>query len=83
MPHGRNRDPSHPKRSVPWAAVVVLIVIAYPLSAGPAVWLQMRGAFGPGVVTALEAFYWPLARLADLSQAGRELLNWYVFLWMP
>jgi len=39
-------DPFQPKHSVPWATIVVLLVVVYPLSLGPVVWLARTCDFG-------------------------------------
>ena len=44
-----------------WAAVIVLwLVVAYPLSLGPAIYLNARGWVPAAVVPVLEVVYGPL-----------------------
>jgi hypothetical protein len=65
-----------------WLVVaVVLLLVLYVLSAGPAVRLfDHRGSpYQPYVA----AFYWPLIWLADMCQPIGNALQWYVSLWQP
>jgi hypothetical protein len=59
------------------ALAIVLLPVAYVLSAGPMIWLAARG-YVPDEVGLI---YAPLAFLANCFPAIRRLLNWYVGLW--
>ena len=55
-----------PKHRVPWTMIVIaLLVLAYPLSAGPVEWLIWNTEFDEDP---LEAFYSPLMDLAGQSE---------------
>jgi hypothetical protein len=71
-----------------WATVaLVLVLVGYPLSLGPAVWLQTRGMMPKFISDFLMWFYTPLefVEFADTSETrgpfGRALW-WYVQLWV-
>ena len=58
----------HPSAAF-WATVVVVVgLVAYPLSVGPACWLVDRGMFP---VEVLDGLYRPLARFLVNSCSGR------------
>jgi hypothetical protein len=52
------------------------MLVVYPLSIGPAVWLENTGFLS---VDAIEAAYAPLIGLE--SETWNRLLNWYLLLW--
>jgi len=68
-----------------WATVVVVVamMLAYPLSLGPAIWLYQHN-FVPGWArTAIPYIYSPLEWLAHHGPGPvRDFFNWYVELWM-
>ncbi len=68
-----------------WATVVLVValVVAYPLSLGPAIWLYHH-KFVPGWArTPIQYVYSPLEWLAHYGPAPiRNSLNWYVELWI-
>ncbi len=73
-----NRRQRWAKRTA-WALVVALVV--YPLSFGPAVWLYVHilpRSFAP----VLEATYAPLSRMAERSQTFRNLAFPYQDFWV-
>jgi hypothetical protein len=64
-----------------WATVaLVVVLVAYPLSLGPATWLFNNGWL-PG--TAINWLYAPLAWIGEKSEPFGNALEWYVMLWMP
>ncbi len=57
-----------------WATVVVVVVlVAYPLSFGPACWMNERGFLGATVVSAL---YSPVLVTAENRQLPK-IIDWY------
>jgi hypothetical protein len=65
-----------------WATVVVVVLVVYPLSVGPAEWMRVHGWLSKGDMQALKWFYRPLAWLETKGPEpiGR-LLFWYESLW--
>jgi hypothetical protein len=60
-------------------AIVLLVIAAYVLSCGPAVYLAESGYFSRDDLR----IYAPLDWLAGRSPAFREVLASYVELWLP
>ncbi|HEV3302717.1 MAG TPA: hypothetical protein VG055_23900 [Planctomycetaceae bacterium] len=74
------------KRSRAWiggASFALLgLLVLYPLSAGPLVWIANRTEEPPvGVVKAIDAFYEPLSWLRSKSETADNALDWYFKLW--
>jgi hypothetical protein len=67
-----------------WATVgLVVALVGYPLSIGPAVWLYDRDLLSPQTTQVLEVFYWPMTWLT--MESGWEIghvVQWYAELWM-
>ncbi len=65
-----------------WATVVVVIaLVAYPLSFGPACWANGRTHVGDqAFLTAYRPIVWAFP---TLSPAGQRAVRWYVDLWLP
>jgi hypothetical protein len=64
------------------ALVVVLALLAYPLSVGPAEWMRAHGWLSQGTLEALDWFYSPLPWIYGASPALiRRAIDWYVSLW--
>ena len=63
--------------------VVATVVIGYPLSAGPYLWLASKGVIGPTTKAVLGTFYWPLSWVMDNSEPCERLLVWFLGLWVP
>jgi hypothetical protein len=57
-----------------WATVVVVVLMGYPLSLGPACWISSRTKTGGAVVS---MFYRPM--MWGMSRSGRvsNALSWY------
>ena len=68
-----------------WAAVLfALVLVGYPLSYGPAVWLPWRHRDQPWVGDFVGFLYRPMDVLAyNGPDSVRRLLGWYAALWMP
>ncbi len=66
-----------------WILLVVLLLIIYPLSFGPFVWLVQQHDT-PGVVVGIFAIvYTPLYLVCQSSESMMGALQWYGGLWMP
>ena len=64
-----------------WAtAVVVVLLVAYPLSFGPAVWLTARGLFSESTV---QSFYLPILWSAGQAETLADGLDWWGTLGVP
>jgi hypothetical protein len=67
-----------------WATVVVVVLVAYPLSYGPACWLivHLPRAMGQVLLYVTDIVYLPISRICDHSEAVNESMNWYAGLWL-
>jgi hypothetical protein len=68
-----------------WATVVVVValVLAYPLSLGPAIWLYHHKFVPNWARMPIQVVYSPLEWLAHRGPGPvRDSLNWYVELWI-
>ena len=81
-----NADMSEPKKKPSvafWATVVVVVVlVAYSLSFGPACWL-CQCVDDPRFNDGAEFLYRPFALACDQSVAARSIAFWYDDLWEP
>jgi hypothetical protein len=63
-----------------WATVMVVVeLVAYPLSFGPCMWLMNHGCIPSWVGDV--PLYAPLGWLQERSAAFARVLQWYVDLW--
>ena len=64
-----------------WAtAVVVVGLLLYPLSLGPAIWLTARGYLRQ---SAVQAFYMPALLSAELAEPLENVVTWWGSLGVP
>jgi hypothetical protein len=63
------------------AVAGLLLLILYPLSLGPAVWLDRRYDLPNFIEDPLEAMYAPLEWLADVCEPIDDGFDWYIDLW--
>ena len=64
-----------------WVTVVVVVVlVAYPLSLGPAVWLTARGFFRD---SAVQSFYMPVLWSAAQAESLDNFVTWWGSLGVP
>ena len=64
-----------------WATVVVVVVlVAYPLSFGPAIWLTARGYFRESTV---QSFYMPVLWSAAQAESLENAVTWWGSLGVP
>ena len=67
-----------------WATVVVVVVLAYPLSLGPADWLLVNHHVPSWAKPAVHAFYAPLMWVVfNGPRPIRTAVLWYDGLWLP
>jgi hypothetical protein len=66
-----------------WASVVVVVValVGYPLSPGPAAWLRVH-VLPKSTRKAMDNFYWPLGIVTSNVPGGNRLAIEYVCLWV-
>jgi hypothetical protein len=64
-----------------WATVVVLVaLVGYPVSFGPAVWLTARGYFRDSTV---QSFYLPILWSAAQAESLESAVTWWGTLGVP
>jgi hypothetical protein len=64
-----------------WATIVVVVVlVAYPLSLGPAVWLTARGYFNE---SAVQSYYLPILWSASQAEPLENGVTWWGTLGVP
>ena len=74
-----NRKERRTKRT---AVILVALLVGYPLSWGPALWLHYRGHLPESLSPAISAFYWPLERLSSSGPKQlRGVLSAYARIW--
>jgi hypothetical protein len=74
-------DPKKPGVAF-WATVVVVVaLVAYPLSYGPAYWLA-DNVLPRWAYHKVEAFYLPLTIVMVQTEPTTNLLNWYLLLFV-
>jgi hypothetical protein len=58
-----------------WAVVVVVVMlVVYPLSIGPACWISSRTSIG---ATAASVIYQPMMWVTSRSERAEQVLSWY------
>ena len=70
----------------PWAkrtaiALLVVVLVLYPLSVGPAYWLA-DNVLPRWAYQQVETVYFPLTIVMVQTQPTTDLLNWYLFLFI-
>lgn len=64
-----------------WAsAAIIMIVVGYPLSFGPAIWLTARGNFRESTV---QSFYMPILWSAAQAESLENVVTWCGSLGVP
>jgi len=61
-----------------WFVFVIFILVSYPLSVGPYVWLSENGYVSGSLETAVEKFFFPLQFLYENSTAVELFFYWYL-----
>jgi hypothetical protein len=75
---------SAPRGMAKWPhAALVVLLLAYPLSLGPATWLFYRGLLPSPLATWYEPVYRPIAWAASQSSWTNSLFERYLELWLP
>jgi len=70
------------KPVLPYVAVVsVAVLVAYPLSMGPMLWLSTHGYLSDGARQVLSRLYEPLWVVAGYTPFLKQFLHWYVRFW--
>ena len=64
-----------------WATMVLVAVVAYLLSTGPAIWLDSRSLLPAWAQEFVRAFYYPIELLGEDSDAVLNLYMWYTDYW--
>jgi hypothetical protein len=64
-----------------WATVVVVVaLVAYPLSIGPAIWLTARGYLR---TSAVQSFYMPVLLSVEQAEPLENVVTWWGSLGVP
>src|SRR5262245_51365182 len=65
-----------------WAAVVIVVaLVAYPLSIGPACWMRVH-LLPPSTREAMDDFYLPIGLINKQSEMLAEMSHQYISLWV-
>jgi hypothetical protein len=79
-------DEDREQRQYPYflaiTSCVLLMLLAYPLSIGPAAGLVERNEPSEPVVALLTALYKPIAILCEHNEASQHFFEWYIGLWL-
>lgn len=73
-------DPKRPSAALWLTVALVVVLVAYPLSFGPAVWLTARGYFSESKVN---SFYWPVLWSASQAPPLENAVDWWGSLGVP
>lgn len=79
------RSPETPapnSRTTTYALAAAVVFIAYPLSLGPATWLDKSGILSRGAMDAILAIYYPIDVLYMKSSFIQRLVDWYLDFWV-
>src|SRR5579872_1743650 len=63
------------------AAVLVVLIALYPLSAGPTLWLWLH-VLPKDSLPVINAIYDPMRHVVNCSQATMDATRWYYGLWV-
>ena len=63
------------------AALVAVLVVGYPLSMGPVVWLQSHGVLSDAALNLIGIFYTPLSLIVEPFDWMKDALDRYEDLW--
>src|ERR1700681_3130996 len=72
--------PRHPSVGFWITVALVVALVGYPLSFGPAVWLTTRGYVGEATVN---SFYWPVLWSAAHVPPLENAVDWWASLGIP
>lgn len=75
-----------PRRSTStwWIVAVIVLLVAYPLSIGPVMWLDRHGYVAEPAIDLLMYFYVPLQIVYEYGpEPLQDLLGGYTDLWTP
>jgi len=61
-----------------WFVFVIFILVSYPLSVEPAVWMLNKGYIPDSLFFPLTSFYYPLKLLYDASTTVESFFDWYL-----
>ena len=71
-----------PGTGITVVGVIVLLIVAYPLLLGPIVWLDNHYGFPEFFRPVVEAIYVPIGLLMQESDTFKNIVNWYLELWV-
>jgi hypothetical protein len=63
-----------------WIVLALVVVVGYPLSYGPALWIQ--GAAPGWIAYYIGDLYQPLCWLVGTTEMSKYLCDWYIRLWV-
>ena len=61
---------------------LLVLMIAYPLSLGPATWLDKSGLVSRPLMDAILSVYYPIDLLYLNSSHSQKLFDWYLDFWV-
>lgn len=62
--------------------IFLVMIILYPMSLGPIVWLNVHGHFPDFLVPVIEIVYAPLSWLFEHSLWYQKVHIWYISFWV-
>lgn len=77
-----SRAPTSTSRTTTYAVAATAVFVLYPLSIGPAAWLDKHSIFPRTVMDAILWIYYPLDVLYLKSSHFQKILDWYLELWV-
>lgn len=69
-------------RTTAYLVGILVLVVAYPLSLGPATWLDKSGLVSRPLMDAILSVYYPIDLLYLNSSHSQKLIDWYLDFWV-
>ena len=71
-----------PRLFLVFVTAAFILLVVYPLSLGPLLWLHNKGVITPAVAECIGAFYLPLAFACETVPMPIGIaIEWYLALW--
>ncbi len=77
-----SQDAKEDRKSFAWGILLLAMLIFYPLSLGPVVWMAENGYLGnSGIRVFVQIVYFPLQWFYESNESVEKLLDWYMSFW--
>ncbi len=77
-----NQDAKEDRKSFAWGFLLMAMLIFYPLSLGPVVWMAENGYLDNSDIRVFVSMvYFPLEWSHENNESVEKLLDWYISFW--